>query len=113
VAVAIILIPSEAWRFFVLNPLIAIAQGLTSPNLNAVISRQADEDQQGEILGINQSMQSLGQMLPPLIGGYLVSLGGGLPLLTGSVLILLGWLVYMVLFRKSRKPQSSSSSSSR
>ncbi|MCB0635001.1 MAG: MFS transporter, partial [Lewinella sp.] len=99
IAVAILLIPSEAWWFFVLNPLIAISQGLTSPNLNAVISQQADDDQQGEILGINQSMQSLGQMVPPLIGGYLVSLGGGLPLLAGSVLILLGWLVYMFLFR--------------
>lgn len=99
ISVGILLLPSQAWWFFLINPLIAIFQGLTSPNLNAVISQQATEDQQGEILGINQSMQSLGQMMPPLIGGYLNSLNGQFPILAGCLLILIGWLVYVFLFR--------------
>jgi MFS transporter, DHA1 family, tetracycline resistance protein len=97
-SLVIILLPNAAWAFYVLNPLIAIAQGITSPNLTATISMQANEEQQGEIMGINQSMQSLGQLIPPLIGGYLISIDNSLPIWVGGGLVLLGWVFFVWFF---------------
>ena len=86
-----------------LNPLIAVAQGITSPNLTATISMQANEDQQGEILGINQSMQSLGQLIPSLVGGYLITFFSSLPIIVGSGLVLAGWIVFIIFFGRQKE----------
>lgn len=84
------------------NFFIAIFQGLNSPNLLSLVSKQANSDEQGEILGINQSMQALGQIIPPLIigfyGDYLVSL----PFVLAGLLIFVAWLIYLLFyFRKT------------
>ncbi len=99
-AVGAILLPNEAFWFYFINPCVAISQGVTSPNLTTVVSVQAGPDRQGEVLGINQSMLSMGQIIPPLIAGYLNTISGSLPILMGSMVIISGWLVYVLIFRK-------------
>ncbi|MFQ5447809.1 MAG: MFS transporter, partial [Saprospiraceae bacterium] len=100
IMVGALLLPSSAAWFYLINPLIAISQGITSPNLTTVVSVQAGMERQGEILGINQSMLSLGQMVPPLLAGYLNTISGSLPMAAASVFIFAGWLVYVFVFRK-------------
>ena len=103
ISLVLVLTPDTTLGLYMLNPLIAIAQGITSPNLTATISMQASEDQQGEILGINQSMQSLGQLIPSLIGGYLITFYSSLPIIVGSGLVLLGWIVFVVYFGRQKE----------
>ncbi len=105
VSLVLVLLPNTTLALYLLNPLIALAQGITSPNLTATISMQASEEQQGEILGINQSMQSLGQLIPPLIGGYLITFDSSLPIWVGSGLILVGWLVFVLFFGRPQTDQ--------
>lgn len=99
-AIVVLLVPSQAVWFYVLNPFVALFQGTTSPNLISLISSQAGPEQQGEILGINQSMNSLGQMVPPLIAGYINAIDSSLPLIAAASLTFIGWLVFMFLARK-------------
>jgi DHA1 family tetracycline resistance protein-like MFS transporter len=94
------LIPNQSGWFYLLNPFIALSYGIISPNLIAVVSEQATADQQGQILGINQSMLSLGNLLPPILAGYLNTLNGNFPLLAGALLVFVAWLVFMLAFRK-------------
>ncbi len=101
-ALASLLLPDQSYWFYILNPLVALSQGITSPNLTAVVAEQASPQQQGEILGINQSMQSLGQAVPPLIAGYINTISSSLPILTASLLIFAGWLVYVVVFKRQK-----------
>lgn len=101
-AVGAVLLPEQDFWFYLINPCVAISQGITSPNLTTVVSVQAGADRQGEVLGINQSMLSLGQIIPPLLAGYLNTISGSLPILMGSVVILAGWLVYVLVFRKEK-----------
>lgn len=101
-AILVLLVPSQAYWFYLINPLVAIFQGTTSPNLITVISAQAGKERQGEILGINQSMNSLGQMIPPLIAGYINSISSSLPLIAAAGLTFTGWLVYMFVFRRRK-----------
>ena len=102
-ALGSLLIPSVDWWFYVLNPFVAISQGITAPNLTAVVSGQAGAERQGEVLGINQSMRSLGQAIPPVIAGYINAINEQLPLLTAAGLTLIAWMVYVFIFRQSRR----------
>jgi DHA1 family tetracycline resistance protein-like MFS transporter len=97
---AAVLLPNRDFWFYLINPCIAISQGISSPNLTTVVSVQAGADRQGEVLGINQSMLSLGQTLPPLIAGYLNALNPNLPIMAASAFVLLAWLVYVGIFRR-------------
>lgn len=61
--------PSLAILLAVLVPL-AVGNGLANPSLTALISRSAAASAQGEILGVGQSIASLGRILGPLWGGF-------------------------------------------
>lgn len=100
--IALVLLPETSWWFYVIAPIIAISQGLTSPNITSVISEQANPSQQGEILGINQSMQSLGQAIPPIIAGYLSAINNQFPMIAAAVMIFIAWLLYMIMFGRKR-----------
>ena len=97
ISVPLILLVDTPWAVLWINPLIATFQGITSPNLTSVVSAQASAREQGEILGMNQSMISVGQMVPPLIAGYLNSLNGAFPILAGGITIFIGWIAYIRL----------------
>lgn len=103
VAVGAVLFPSEAWMFYVVNPFVAIAQGITSPNMTTMVSMQAGEERQGEVLGINQSMLSVGQIFPPLLAGWLNTINGSLPIIAGAFVIFMAWLMFIFVFRKNKK----------
>jgi MFS family permease len=49
---------------------LAIGIGLTQPSLTALVSRRAGGEEQGEILGVTQSMGSLSRVLGPLAAGW-------------------------------------------
>ncbi len=51
--------------------LVAVGQGISSPSLNALISRAASADEQGAVLGSAQSMSALARVLGPALGGVL------------------------------------------
>lgn len=97
----ILLIPDTASALFFILPCIAIFNGLTQPNSSALISNSADAASQGEILGINQSIQSLGQAIPPIISGIIVSINRSLPMLIAGISVLLAWTLFMTLYKKS------------
>lgn len=52
-----------------------------NPSISSLISRRTDRDQQGAVLGVNQSFASLGRIIGPLVGMTLFSLhpSHGLP----------------------------------
>ncbi len=99
-ALGIVLLPDKVWLLYMVSPFIAISQGMVSPNLQTIVSNSAGAGQQGEILGINQSVQSLGQAIPPIVASYIVSINMNLPILTASVFTLLAWGVFVFVFRK-------------
>ncbi|MFN3431403.1 MAG: MFS transporter [Candidatus Sericytochromatia bacterium] len=61
--------PTVAMLLIVLVPL-AAGNGLANPALTALISRTAASSSQGEVLGVGQSLASLGRILGPLWGGF-------------------------------------------
>lgn len=98
-----LLVPDTSTALFFILPFIAIFNGLTQPNSSAIISNSADTASQGEILGINQSIQSLGQAIPPIIAGIIVSIDRSLPILIASLSTLTAWIIFMAFYKKSAR----------
>jgi dipeptide/tripeptide permease len=56
----------SATLLYIVIILLALGDGLSSPNLSALISQGADESSQGKVQGGSKSMQSLAALLAQL-----------------------------------------------
>lgn len=69
---------------------LALGMGAMQPSLNSLISRRAGAEEQGEVLGVAQSVASLSRVLGPLFAGALFAgLGRDSPFLAGMVLVII------------------------
>ena len=53
----------------------------------------------GEILGIEASVQSLAQAIPAIIAGYVATLGVNMPVIVGGSTIVVGALIYNLFYK--------------
>lgn len=97
-----LIIPEKSSYLYLTMALVAIAQGITSPNVTATVSNLASSEIQGEILGINQSVQALAQAIPPIIGGLTVSMDLNLPVTLSAICMFFAWIFFIMTFRKSK-----------
>jgi MFS family permease len=95
------LMPRELWMYYVLLPFLAVSMGLMIPNVTAVMSNLADDKSQGEIIGIQHSMQSLALVIPPIISGFIVGLHVSLPVIMASAFMMFAWGTYMLWFQRA------------
>jgi DHA1 family tetracycline resistance protein-like MFS transporter len=102
IALPMLLLPTESKYIFFVLPFVAIFQGLTQPNITSLVSSQAGPGEQGQILGINQSIQSLGMAIPPIIASYINLVNVNLPIATASFCIILGWIILILFFRNGK-----------
>jgi MFS transporter, DHA1 family, tetracycline resistance protein len=75
---------------------LALGMGMMQPSLNSLISRRAGADEQGEVMGVAQSIGSLSRVLGPIIAGALFeAFGRNSPFLWGALLVagalVVGW----------------------
>ncbi len=90
-----LLMVKDFWMLFPVMIFIPLFNGLSSPNLTAVVCGLGGDKSHGEILGINQSVMAMAQFLPPLIGGYIVGQHFTMPLWITSGSILLAWVLFL------------------
>jgi DHA1 family tetracycline resistance protein-like MFS transporter len=95
----VITLPTNLNALYFIQPFMAIAEGLCFPNETAVLSNLCGPTEQGEALGITQSLRALGQAVPPLLAGFLVNIDQNLPTWTASGLILLAAIIFVIFFR--------------
>src|SRR5204862_404963 len=75
---------------------LAVGMGAMQPSLNSLISRRAGAEEQGEVMGLAQSVGSLSRVLGPIIAGALFeAFGRQSPYFWGAALVgfalLLSW----------------------
>ena len=91
----ILLVPERLSLIYLFIPLVSLSQGLTMPNVTSIVSNSVRDEEQGEILGINQSVQSVAFAMPPIIAGIVTSIDYRLPIILASGFTFLGWLLCM------------------
>lgn len=78
----------------------AWGHGMIRPSLTALLSRQVDSHEQGLVLGLSQSLNSIAQIFAPILGGVLIGSGY---LSTWAVLSGIISVVGLVLILRARK----------
>lgn len=95
--------PDSTTQLLFVAPFIAIFHGLTMANASALVSLSASSAEQGEILGIEASVQALAQSIPAIISGYIATMGVSMPILVGGFVILAGGLIFIAFYRVPKK----------
>ena len=84
--------------------LIGIGYGGAVPSVLALLSRAADPERQGAVLGIGQSVGSMARVVGPTMAGDLFDVRPALPYLAGAVLILAGAAVTAKVLQPREAP---------
>lgn len=73
IGVLLFYFPTVWWWLLFITPIFAISNGLTQSNLLGLLSRSVDGSIQGEILGINASVQAIATAIPPMLSGIVAA----------------------------------------
>jgi len=76
-------------HMLILAVFLAIGTGIYNPSQSSLVSRSVPADQQGGILGLNQSMSALGRVLGPALSGVFFEMNYGLPFFAAAALLAL------------------------
>ncbi len=93
-------LPNMPWQLLFVVPFVSIPAGLSMANLTALLSRSVEPSIQGEILGINASVQALAQAIPPIISGFVAAtLTPSTPIIIGGIVIMVGGIIFNFFFK--------------
>ncbi len=95
-ALIALIFPRDSSQLLLVLPFVSIFHGLNQPNLLTLLSNTAGEEMQGQVLGVNQSLQSLGFTIPPIIAGWIISFNIHLPLIVAGSCMGLAWLIFIL-----------------
>ncbi len=99
-SIVMFFLPSTGWGLLFIVPFFAMFIGLVQANLLSLISRSVGPEIQGEILGVNSSINTLGQSLPPILSGYIAALlTPTAPLMVSAVFIFFAGLIFVLLYK--------------
>jgi predicted MFS family arabinose efflux permease len=99
---AILAAPRAEILYFIV-PFYAAAIGLSNANMTALISRSAGPSIQGEVLGLNGSLNALAMTMPPLISGVIAAYTEpSVPLLIAAIVTIFAGLYFINHMRLAR-----------
>jgi DHA1 family tetracycline resistance protein-like MFS transporter len=102
-AIVLYFLPHTAVGLLLVAPFLAVWNGLTQANLTGLISRSVDARIQGEVLGINSSVQALAQAIPPMLSGVVAAgFSPEAPIHVSAAVIFLAAATYIGLYRPKR-----------
>jgi len=90
--------------------------GLLSPSLSSLLSRITHQDHQGTVLGLYQSMNSLGRVVGPSMGGFFFAIsasglqGPTVPFAISAGLLSIAFFMAFMLYNTHRESQGDTSS---
>ena len=99
VGLLLIRFPESVWVYLPMAFILNLGAALTFPTLQSVITKVADERQEGEVQGIDTSIGALFSAIAPILGGFLYARIGGNTLFVLAALGVLG-LIFLVESRQ-------------
>ena len=93
-------LPRVWWQLLFVVPFFAMNMGLSQANMAGLISRLADPQIQGEVLGINFSVQALAQSIPAAASGFIAaSMGPNTPVVVSASVMIFAAAIFWLSFR--------------
>lgn len=100
---------AEVWKLFAVLPVCVIGFGAITPSVQALVSLSADAHEQGEMLGVAQSMSAIARIVGPVVAYPLFERAAVLAYSEATVVMLLGAALIATIpdpRRKSRAAES-------
>ena len=96
IMIAAFLVPNIAWQVILIVPIAAIPHGLQHANFISLLTKKADPDMLGEVLGVQSSISSIGQALPPIFAGSLAAIfAPGMPIFISALFIISAGIIFI------------------
>ncbi len=93
---------TQVQTVYLLLPLVAMFYGVNGPNITSIISDLADQQSQGEALGIDRAMSALSFGLPPILSGWAVGISVSMPMIFAAFFIFVAWYVFVFFVPKDK-----------
>ena len=104
IGVLLLLVPDNSWYLFLIVPLASIPHGIQHANYISLLTKTTDETMRGEVLGVNASVSSLAQSLPPVFAGLLAAaFTAYVPILMAALLVMLAGVVFIFKVKKQNE----------
>jgi len=90
VAIGLLMIPAthSVAALLVANGVMAVGMGFNNPSLMSLVSRYTAAEDQGGVMGLTQSLNSLARIIGPMWGGFAFDhLGIGMPYISAAAVI--------------------------
>ncbi|MCD6048472.1 MAG: rane protein of unknown function [Gammaproteobacteria bacterium] len=98
VAIVSIVITQNIFQLYLAMIIFVIAMGFGIPGLITQISTLADAKDQGQTMGMVNSIQAFATVAVMLLGGYLDGINNATTVVGGGVLVILSWVVFGCAF---------------
>jgi MFS family permease len=107
IALGLLALPGAGFgQLIVSMSLLAFGMGAMQPSLNSLISRRAAADQQGEVLGVAQSVSALSRVIGPAVAGVMFAgIGPATPFWSGTVLVVVAFAIGLGVPRLAAEPR--------
>ncbi len=104
ICIALFFAPRTGWGLLFIVPFFAIFFGLIQANFLSLISKTVGAERQGEVLGVNSSINTLGQSITPILSGYIAAwITPNAPIIVASVTIFMAGVVFWIFYKKTPK----------
>lgn len=101
ISVFLYYVTDHVYGLLIVGACFALTNGIAMATLPSLVSQRASEDRQGEILGINSSVQALAQSVPPILAGFLAAeLAPSAPVYIAGAVIALAWIFFVSFVRR-------------
>lgn len=84
--------------FIMASIALGLINGFIQPLIQTILSEETDETEQGEMMGINASYMSIGQIIGPIIAGVMATYAVPAPFLGAGILVLICFALSFTIF---------------
>jgi MFS family permease len=84
--------------FIIANIALGLVNSFIQPLSQTILSEETDETEQGEMLGINTSYMSIGQIAGPILAGALATYAVKLPFVGAGILVFICIFLSLQIF---------------
>lgn len=91
-------------HLLIISPFLMISVGLARAFINALVSRSAGANVQGEVMGVSSSVSFLAQSLPPIISGFIAAeIAPQAPLYFAAAILIIAGIVFNASYKPPTK----------
>jgi MFS transporter, DHA1 family, tetracycline resistance protein len=109
-SVLVILAVRTTPQAILVSPLIPLFVAMTMANMISLVSNIAGPKSQGEVMGVNSSVEALGQGIPQVLSGYVASVAVWLPSVVAATTMIIAGLLFWYMVKPSMIPSESADS---